>query len=535
MATGQPQAVVDLEDFIGTWRDDRGHPIVVEQGRGNKRANKSLDVTLHRRRDQPQWLSIKPGSELGAFCCGKYNLDFQNSHTARLRWIGNPNTAVQGRVTIWERLDQPDRSNVNLPDKAYSASAPRLQNASAVHDSCGSSTRISDFCNDLVSSNQQVETEANTSMPEVLVDKLHQRILPLVTREPAVGNKIVELSPHAKLYRFLQQIVRCDKNQCRNLWYELDAKMRMELLRGHDLPEGHMSDSFLLSLIDPGSHIPLRDRSLTVHAEAAIGSTSGGSSASGSDQSSWFSNSCSRSRKWNANSNNSNGEGTMSHLESVSRKLSMVLRHDTKLPVRSDGFFKLVDVLALRRFRDINCTVDDVRQVVDGAHESGNRKQRFQVREEGDELLIRANQGYSRKDILAESAYRRLVLDDPNLPDPCVHGTYKGNWQSILERGLLAGGLLGHQGRNEIHFACEEPTAVGGTRKAISGMRHDCDVAIWIDLPKAMEDGLPFYISDNFVILTPGDEDGAIDSRYFLKVMDISSRPPRQIWPLREP
>lgn len=171
-------------------------------------------------------------------------------------------------------------------------------------------------------------------------------------------------------------------------------------------------------------------------------------------------------------------------------------------------------------------------QVVDGVHESGNSKQRFQVKEEEGEMLIRANQGFSRKDVFAESAYRRLTLEDNNLLDPCIHGTYHYHWNSILEHGLLAGGLQRYDGRNEIHFACEEPAALGGTRRAISGMRGDCDFVIWLDLRKAIEDGLPFYISDNEVILSPGDEDGAIHCSYFLKAMDIRCKPPRQLWPL---
>lgn len=222
----------------------------------------------------------------------------------------------------------------------------------------------------------------------------------------------------------------------------------------------------------------------------------------------------------------------MNHLENISRKLSLVLRHDTKLKVRPDGFCRLEDLLALRRFQEIGCTVADVYQVVDGVHESGNSKQRFQVKDEEGEKFIRANQGYSRKDILAESAYLRLHVEDPDLPEPCVHGTYHWHWASILEKGLLAGGLLGPQGRNEIHFACEEPAVLGGTRRAISGMRHDCDLVIWLDLRKAIEEGLPFYRSDNGVILSPGDSNGGIESRYFVKAMDISSKPPRLLWPL---
>lgn len=392
--------------------------------------------------------------------------------------------------------------------------------------------------------------QQDDAMPDSMVQNLHRKITSLVARQQAVGDKIVALAPQAKLYRFLKEAVGGNIEQCRKLFHELDSNFRQELMAGQDLPEGPLSDEFLLRIIDPSHHIPLRgaaSSSPAAHVQAASvaappvrwnssGYPRGDHPEPHRDQ--WASSSSyaygwrERGSSWGEGNGSSWTEGWngMSHLESVSRKLSLVLRHDTKLPVRPDGFCKLSEVLSLRRFQDIGCTEEDVKQVVDGAHESGNSKQRFQTRQEGDELLIRANQGYSRKDILAESAYKRLLLEDPNLPDPCIHGTYNWHWNSILERGLLAGGLQGPQGRNEIHFACEDPT--GGTRRAISGMRSDCDLAIWLDVRKAIEDGLPFYISDNGVILSPGDENGSIASRYFLKAMDISRKPPRQLWPM---
>ena len=41
-------------------------------------------------------------------------------------------------------------------------------------------------------------------------------------------------------------------------------------------------------------------------------------------------------------------------------------------------------------------------------------------------------------------------------------------------------------------------------KRVVSGMRKDCEVAIWINLKAALEDGVPFYRSQNQVILTPG-------------------------------
>jgi 2'-phosphotransferase len=297
---------------------------------------------------------------------------------------------------------------------------------------------------------------------------------------------------------------------------KLDRKVAEDIEKCVSMDEGPASNESLLRIIDPDGVLPFEAHTPSAPSgyhkrwQGTNGRWKAQQSGQQLGRESWS------TEVWSG----------MNHLESVSRKLSLVLRHDTKIPVRSDGFCKLNDILELRRFKDIGCTVEDINQVVDGAHESGNSKQRFQVRKEGEELWIRANQGYSRKDILAESAYRRLHLDDPNLPDPCVHGTYHWHWDSILKYGLLAGGLAGRHGRNEIHFASEEP----GSRRAISGLRHDCDVAIWLDLRRALKEGLPFYISDNDVILSPGDANGAIPCRFFLKV-EFLSKPPRQLWP----
>jgi 2'-phosphotransferase len=50
-----------------------------------------------------------------------------------------------------------------------------------------------------------------------------------------------------------------------------------------------------------------------------------------------------------------------------------------------------------------------------------------------------------------------------------------------------------------------------GSKGVISGMRTSCEVVIEINMVKAMYEGkLPFFISENSVILCPGDENGAL-------------------------
>lgn len=75
-------------------------------------------------------------------------------------------------------------------------------------------------------------------------------------------------------------------------------------------------------------------------------------------------------------------------------------------------------------------------------------------------------------------------------------------WKEIKNSGL------NRMKRNHIHFAA------GYKKDVISGMRGNCDVFIEIDMGKAMNDGIVFYMSENEVILTSG-LDGVLPIKYF--------------------
>jgi len=49
-------------------------------------------------------------------------------------------------------------------------------------------------------------------------------------------------------------------------------------------------------------------------------------------------------------------------------------------------------------------------------------------------------------------------------------------------------------------------------------MRTSSQVLIYINVAKAMEDGIKFYLSANGVILTEGNEEGFLLKEYFEKV-----------------
>ncbi len=52
-------------------------------------------------------------------------------------------------------------------------------------------------------------------------------------------------------------------------------------------------------------------------------------------------------------------------------------------------------------------------------------------------------------------------------------------------------------------------------------MRQNSHILIYIDIDKAINAGLKFWLSENGVILSEGDENGYISRRFFLKVVDV--------------
>ncbi|KFO28456.1 tRNA 2'-phosphotransferase 1 isoform X1 [Fukomys damarensis] len=191
----------------------------------------------------------------------------------------------------------------------------------------------------------------------------------------------------------------------------------------------------------------------------------------------------------------------------LSKALSYTLRHGALklgLPMGADGFVPLHSLLRLPQFHSFSA--EDVQRVVDT-----NEKQRFTLKP-GDPSagpLIRANQGHS----LQVPDLELVPLETPQaLPRMLVHGTFWKHWPFILLKGLSC------QGRTHIHLAPGLP----GDPGVISGMRPNCEVAVFINGPLALADGIPFFRSANGVILTPGDADGFLLPKYFKEALQLS-------------
>ncbi|XP_004618560.1 tRNA 2'-phosphotransferase 1 isoform X1 [Sorex araneus] len=199
----------------------------------------------------------------------------------------------------------------------------------------------------------------------------------------------------------------------------------------------------------------------------------------------------------------------------LSKALSYALRHGALklgLPMGADGFVPVGALLQLPQFRGFS--EEDVRRVVDT-----NEKQRFAL-QPGDPStgpLIRANQGHS----LQVPELELTPLETPEaLPPVLVHGTFWRHWPSILHCGLSC------CGRTHIHLAPGLP----GDPEVTSGLRANCEVAVFIHGPRALADGIPFFRSANGVILTPGNAEGFLPPKYFKEALQL--RPSRKPLPL---
>merc|ERR1719410_1944743 len=101
------------------------------------------------------------------------------------------------------------------------------------------------------------------------------------------------------------------------------------------------------------------------------------------------------------------------------------------------------------------------------------------------------------------------MVEDAALIQECVHGSYLVHWPFIKRQGLSK------VARNHIHLANGLPED-----GKIRGMRSTAEIFVYIDVPRAMEDGVVFFKSKNDVILTQGF-DGWLPVMYFLRAVRI--------------
>ncbi|KAL3872212.1 hypothetical protein ACJMK2_040150 [Sinanodonta woodiana] len=179
----------------------------------------------------------------------------------------------------------------------------------------------------------------------------------------------------------------------------------------------------------------------------------------------------------------------------LSRCMARILRHDTNGQHDTDGYMYVRDLLS--RHEISSYTEEDVRRVV-----RNDSKTRFELTyDKHGELKVKATQGHT---IGLQDTSLKEIMNHRDVR-AVLHGTKSHCWEIIKTNGLS------RMRRDHIHF-CEAETNV------TSGFPAGCDVVISIDLKKALEDGIPFFQSKNKVILSPGNQNGIIPTKYFKDV-----------------
>lgn len=191
----------------------------------------------------------------------------------------------------------------------------------------------------------------------------------------------------------------------------------------------------------------------------------------------------------------------------LSKSLSWLLRHGAvknNLTVSPDGYILVDDIKKLTQFKDYE--LSDFKYVT-----NTNDKKRFTMKEENGIWYIRANQGHSAEvgtKINQEELLKKLT--EPI--DPIIHGTSYQAYRQIKQTGL------NKMGRTHIHFAITDDFVQGNQQQ--SGIRSNCQIMLYVDMASAMKDGYEFFMSDNKVVLSPGDANGIIPFKYVTKAID---------------
>ena len=206
-------------------------------------------------------------------------------------------------------------------------------------------------------------------------------------------------------------------------------------------------------------------------------------------------------------------------LNHFSRALVQILRHSAEskgIFIRSDGYIKLDDLFQAKDIKKFNATLDDTFKAV-----NTNDKKRMEMMEEDGVWYIRAVQGHTISKIENDELLDPITCNTSDAENvfnftEVVHGTYHNVLELIMNSGLC------RMARNHVHFAVGLP----GKNGVISGMRSSAEVVFEINMTQAQFEGnIPFFISKNRVVLSPGEgEKGIVPARFIRSVFEPNSK-----------
>lgn len=93
---------VELQTFLGEWRDTLGHDVIVDWAKpGHRGGQLSVQLMRPQGKRDPIRLDIKQFKQ--RFTCGHYDLNLERSNAGRIVWEDMRN---RGKSSVWERKDQ---------------------------------------------------------------------------------------------------------------------------------------------------------------------------------------------------------------------------------------------------------------------------------------------------------------------------------------------------------------------------------------------------------------------------------------------
>jgi RNA:NAD 2'-phosphotransferase (TPT1/KptA family) len=198
-------------------------------------------------------------------------------------------------------------------------------------------------------------------------------------------------------------------------------------------------------------------------------------------------------------------KGNQKQKECMARQLSYLLRHGALregVPMDDGGFILISNVLLwLKNASNHDYGKDEIEEVA-----FTDAKSRFSIRhhiEDRNLDMIRANNGHSIP--VPELEVEEL---EPIKGKLVIHATYIKNLGNILKQGLSK------EGRIHIHFSENEQDMSRLRRK-------DSDMAIYVDVGEAQEEGIKFYRTMNGVILSSGNDEGRIPPKYIKEIRGL--------------
>ncbi|KAJ7603988.1 KptA family-domain-containing protein [Mycena polygramma] len=192
----------------------------------------------------------------------------------------------------------------------------------------------------------------------------------------------------------------------------------------------------------------------------------------------------------------------------VSRQLSRLIRYGSRmnfLPTRSNGYVNVEALLSHISLRGVDFKM--LEKVV-----REDQKSRYHLAYEpwycrNASWWIRANPEHRESDTMEDTSLDlKRIRSAKELP-VAFHGTSLSAWQTIAQQPGLH-----RMSRNFIHLA------KGVVGDMVNGMSSPSEVLLTIDVARALEADIKFYKSPKGVILTPGNEMGYLERRFFMRV-----------------